>query len=208
MRKTVHSPKPPVRAGARSRPGDDWSLYGRSGERKYLTPQERRRFMAAAGRRPAEVRTLCLTLAHTGCRLSEALALTGAEIDRDGGNIAFRCLKKRGRLVVRLVPVPPAFLRTLAQVHRQALRSPSERLWSWHRTRAWQLVKEVMREARLDPPAASPKGLRHAFGVHAVLSGVPLPLVQKWLGHEDIATTAIYTNVMGREERRIARRMW
>lgn len=56
--------------------------------------------------------------------------------------------------------------------------------------------------------ATSPKGLRHAFGVHAVLSGVPLPLVQEWLGHEDIAMTAIYLAVMGAEERAIARRMW
>ncbi|WP_296583951.1 tyrosine-type recombinase/integrase [Xanthobacter sp.] len=56
--------------------------------------------------------------------------------------------------------------------------------------------------------SASPKGLRHAFGVHAVRSGVPLILVQKWLGHEDIATTAIYTNVLGPEEREIAERMW
>jgi integrase/recombinase XerD len=208
MRKTVHSPIPPARAGARSRVGEDWSLFGRSGQRKYLTPAERRRFIAAAGRRPAEVRTLCLTLAHTGCRISEALALTGAAIDADGGTLAFRCLKKRGRFVMRLVPVPPAFLQLLARVHRRAVRAPAERLWRWGRTRAWQLVKDVMREARLVPPAASPKGLRHAFGVHAVLSGVPLPLVQKWLGHEDIATTAIYTAVIGREERAIARRMW
>jgi integrase len=186
--------------------GEDWSLFGRSGQRKYLTPAERRRFIAAAARQPAAVRTLCLTLAHTGCRISEALALTGAAIDADGGTLAFRCLKKRGRIVVRLVPVPPSFLRTLAQVHRRA--APSDRLWSWHRTRAWQLVKDVMRAAHLEPPAASPKGLRHAFGVHAVLSGVPLPLIQKWLGHEDIATTAIYTAVIGREERAIARRMW
>lgn len=206
MRKTVHSPTPPARAGARSRVGEDWSLFGRSGQRKYLTPAERRRFIAAAARQPAAVRTLCLTLAHTGCRISEALALTGAAIDADGGTLAFRCLKKRGRIVVRLVPVPPSFLRTLAQVHRRA--APSDRLWSWHRTRAWQLVKDVMRAAHLEPPAASPKGLRHAFGVHAVLSGVPLPLIQKWLGHEDIATTAIYTAVIGREERAIARRMW
>jgi integrase/recombinase XerD len=208
MRKTVRSPPSPVRAGARSRPREAWSLFGRSGQRKYLTPAERRRFIAAAARRPAEVRTLCLTLAHTGCRISEALALTGAAIDADGGTLAFRCLKKRGRFVMRLVPVPPAFLRLLARVHRRAMRAPAEPLWRWGRTRAWQLVKDVMREARLVPPAASPKGLRHAFGVHAVLSGVPLPLVQKWLGHEDIATTAIYTAVIGREERRIARRMW
>ena len=55
---------------------------------------------------------------------------------------------------------------------------------------------------------ASPKGLRHGFGVQAVRSGVPLNLLQRWLGHADIATTAIYADVMGAEEREIAARMW
>ena len=55
---------------------------------------------------------------------------------------------------------------------------------------------------------ASPKGLRHGFGVHAVHSGVPLNLVQKWLGHAKLSTTAIYTNAVGPEEFRIAERMW
>ena len=65
-----------------------------------------------------------------------------------------------------------------------------------------------MAAARVYRLPASPKGLRHAYGVHAVLSGVPLPLVQKWLGHADISTTAIYTDVLGPEEREIAARMW
>lgn len=53
-----------------------------------------------------------------------------------------------------------------------------------------------------------PKGFRHGFGVHAIRCGVPPDLVQRWLGHADIWTTAIYTQVMGPEERSIAARMW
>lgn len=55
---------------------------------------------------------------------------------------------------------------------------------------------------------ASPKGLRHGFGVHAVRAAVPLNLLQRWLGHADIATTAIYADAMGAEEREIAAQMW
>ncbi|MGU3423086.1 tyrosine-type recombinase/integrase [Methylobacterium sp. D54C] len=54
----------------------------------------------------------------------------------------------------------------------------------------------------------SPNGLRPGFGVHAVRSGVPLNLLQRWLGHEHIATKAIYADVLGAEEREIAARMW
>jgi len=52
-------------------------LFTLDGKRKYLTAEEQGRFIAAANAHErAEVRTLCLTLAYTGCRISEALALT------------------------------------------------------------------------------------------------------------------------------------
>ena len=190
---------------------DDFGLYARSGERKYLTAAERDRFIKAAERAQPEIRTLCLTLVHLGCRLSEALALKVRDVEAESGLVAIYSLKKRERLMVRQVPAPPALLSLLTQVHglaRDRADAGNRRLWRWRRTRAWQLVKKVMAEAEVSRLPASPKGLRHAYGVHAVLSGVPLPLVQKWLGHADISTTAIYTNVLGREEREIAKRMW
>jgi len=65
-----------------------------------------------------------------------------------------------------------------------------------------------MAAANIHHLPASPKGLRHGFGVHAVSRGVPVTLIQKWLGHEDIETTMIYLDVLGPEERAIAERMW
>jgi len=59
-----------------------------------------------------------------------------------------------------------------------------------------------------DSTHASPKGLRHGFGVAAVSAGIPLNLMQKWLGHAQLTTTAIYANAVGAEEKDIARRMW
>ena len=35
-----------------------------------------------------------------------------------------------------------------------------------------------------------------------------LNLVQKWLGHAQLTTTAIYANAIGAEEKTIAQRMW
>ena len=57
-------------------------------------------------------------------------------------------------------------------------------------------------------PHACPKGLRHGFGVQAVSRGVALNMVQKWLGHAQLTTTAIYANAVGEEEQSIAARMW
>jgi site-specific recombinase XerD len=50
--------------------------------------------------------------------------------------------------------------------------------------------------------------LRHGFGIHAIRSGVPVNLVQRWLGHARLETTMIYLQALGSEEREIARRMW
>jgi site-specific recombinase XerD len=70
------------------------------------------------------------------------------------------------------------------------------------------VIKRVMADADISGGHACPKGLRHAFGIAAIQRGIPLNLIQKWLGHSKIETTAIYTNAMGAEERLIAERMW
>jgi integrase/recombinase XerD len=55
---------------------------------------------------------------------------------------------------------------------------------------------------------ASPKGLRQGFWVAAVTAGFPLNLVQKWLAHAQLSTTAADANAIGAEEKDIAPRMW
>ncbi|MCR6734316.1 MAG: site-specific integrase [Afipia sp.] len=186
------------------------SLYTQAGLRKYLNAAERQRFIAAAKACPRrDIGALCLTIAYTGCRISEALALTPASVESESGFVAIRSLKKRSRtLVVREVPVPADLLNLLTAdvfIREQAV----ERLWPLSRSRAWQLVKGVMHSAGIDSGIhATPKGLRHGFGLHAVRSGVPLNLVQRWLGHARLETTAIYLQAMGIEEREIAARMW
>ena len=72
----------------------------------------------------------------------------------------------------------------------------------------WRRVREVMARAEITGPHATPKGLRHGFGVAAVSAGIPLNLIQKWLGHAQLSTTAIYADAMGAEERDIASRLW
>ena len=187
------------------------SLYTAAGRRKYLTADERNRFLAAAlACSRTDQRTLCLTLAYTGCRISEALALTASCIEREGGFIAFRTLKKRrGVVVIREVPAPADLLDAIAAVHEIKRTNPDARLWRLSRSRAWQLVKEVMNAARIVPGIhATPKGLRHGFGLHAIRSGVPINLVQRWLGHASVTTTIIYLQAVGPEEQAIAARMW
>jgi integrase len=189
-------------------------LHDHHGHRKYLTPAERQDFLHAAEDALRQICTFCGTLAHTGCRISEALALTADRVDLTDGVLVFESLKKRRRGVYRAIPVPPLFLDTLASVHdlKTAHGGPDGgrgvRLWSWSRPTAWRHVCAVMSAAGIAGLHATPKGLRHGFGVQAVVSNVPLNLTQKWLGHAQLSTTAIYANAIGPEEKQIAERMW
>jgi integrase len=189
-------------------------LYDDEGQRKYLTPGERDAFLKAAEDAPREVRTFCGTLVYTGCRITEALELTADRVDLKGGVLVLESLKKRKRGVYRAVPVPPVFLDTLNLVHNlRAIKKRKGRgkgvvMWEWCRTTAWSRVCEVMATAGISGRHATPKGLRHAFGIKGVSSQVPLNMVQKWLGHADLATTAIYADAVGAEAKEIAERMW
>lgn len=198
----------------------DLGLHARHGNRLYLNAEERDLFLAAARRRPARDRTICKTLHYTGCRPSELIELTPGRIDLASCTVAIRCLKKRNlpsgdqKLVFRTVPVPAEFLDTLNTAHgireaQQSQRLARKQIWPISRVRVWQIVKDVMVAAGVpDAPHRSPKGLRHGFGINATTNGVPLHMVQKWMGHAHPSTTTIYANAAGKVEAQIASRMW
>jgi integrase len=186
----------------------DWSLYDRGGHRKYLTVKERQAFLRQASKQAPEVHALCWVLHDTGCRLSEALELTAERVDRSAKVIVFESLKKRQRGIHRAVPISSALLDALITAHGLNGDKKGRRLWPWCRMTAYRRVKDVMGEAGIIGPHATSKGLRHGFAVAALEKQVPLNLVQKWLGHARMATTAIYAEAVGAEERKIARRLW
>ena len=105
--------------------GETFQLYDSAGQRKYLTAEERTAFLKAAEHADRQARTLCMTLAYTGCRISEALQLTADRVDLSGKVIVFESLKKRRRGLYRAVPVPAPVLDALDLVHglREAQRA-------------------------------------------------------------------------------------
>ena len=92
--------------------------------RKYLTADERRRFIRAAVhvRKPVD-QTFVLTIAHTGARVSEVLALRALDVDLDAGVVRIRTLKRRVEHW-REVPLPAAHARDLEMVHYLREASP------------------------------------------------------------------------------------
>lgn len=186
----------------------EWTIYDATGSRKYLSNCEVERMMQSGNKIvDSNEKLFCEVLICTGCRISEALELRYSSLDFDAQSIVIRCLKKRNRIVFRAVPVPPELLSSIAE-NRPESASFNDRIWNWSRMTAYRKIKRQMDLAMVQGSFASPKGLRHAFGVRAVQSGIPLNLLQRWLGHADIKTTAIYANVVGPEELELASRMW
>lgn len=188
-------------------------LYDREGNRKYLTREERRAFIAVAKRAAPDVRSFCLVLAYTGARISEVLALTPGRFDFTACMVIIETLKRRRRGMFRAIPLPPDIFDGRERGDRICgLRldtlSPEVPIWDWCRTTAWNHVKECMQLAGIRGKRASPKALRHAFAVSALEADIPITLVGRWLGHARLTTTEIYANVVGREEQRIAQRLW
>jgi len=181
-------------------------MFDRQGNRKYLNGAERRAFARAAGKEPDALRrAFVLTLFNTGCRISEALNLTAERVDPANKAVVFETLKRRKPGHFRAVLIPDALVELLRQV---TPAQASARVWNFSRPTAYRLVKDCMAQAGITGGMASPKGLRHGFAVACLTQKIPLPTVQKWLGHARMETTAIYLEVSGDEERELAKRLW
>ncbi len=194
------------------------TLIDGRGERKYLNAAERQRFYQCLDVLASEQdRTFCEMIYWTGCRPSEALALTVQSINLDEGSVIIRSLKKRGRdkgKHYRIIPLPAVFLERLVRVHSvgetqcNGRCAAPQRLWCFSRTTGWERMARVMAAADISGVRACARGLRHSFGVYAALMHVPETRIKKWLGHASLATTGIYIEVAGAEDRAMAARMW
>ena len=189
-------------------------LFDDSGNRKYLTPEEREQFRLATTKVSKNKRMFALMLYHTGCRISEGLNVQVKHIDFSAGSVTIETLKRRKKGVFRQVPLPDDFLQALDNAYdlqmlqKRGNKSRNQYLWTWSRRYGYQVITEIMAISSLQGIYATPKGLRHAFAIACLDKDIGLNMVQKWMGHASMETTAIYANALGREERKIAGRLW
>jgi integrase/recombinase XerD len=153
------------------------------------------------GRRDAAMIELAYA---SGLRVSELINIALADVNLNHGFV--RVTGKGNK--TRLVPVGSAARDKIArylEVDRPTLvRDPAERaLFLTERGRPmtrqafWKTLRNYARRAGVRLPAGeiSPHKLRHSFATHLVEHGADLRAVQAMLGHADISTTQIYTQV-------------
>lgn len=82
----------------------------------------------------------------------------------------------------------------LLGVHQSDVLFPSNRAQEMTRQTFWYRIKYWVDVAGINKPI-SPHTLRHAFATHLLNHGADLRVVQLLLGHSDLSTTQIYTQV-------------
>jgi type 1 fimbriae regulatory protein FimB len=143
--------------------------------RKYLSPDEARRVIEAAGtigRQPERDKLLLTMLFRHGLRLSEAIDLRWSDFDRmlkraheqSNGNYVFRS-ERGGPLSAQIAQVIVARAGAVAGL----------------------------------PFKVHPHQLRHVCGFALAEEGTDTRLIQDYLGHRSIANTVVYTETSARQ---------
>lgn len=137
-------------------------------------------------------------LLNSGLRISEALALKGAEVRiLDGLAKSVRVIGKGDK--ERLVPLPAAFgavfgfwLKDRPNRAEPVFAKADGKAVSPQAARAY--LRAMVRQAGIEKKI-SPHKLRHTYATNLLNAGADLVDIKALLGHESVATTQIYTNV-------------
>ena len=153
---------------------------------------------AGNGIHGARMRALIVVLWRSGLRISEALMLTESDLEPRRGALLVRCGKGGKRREVGMDEWGWEHVRVWVE-HRVGL--PVGPLFcvidGKTRGRAWSNTAVRAEMRRLVVAAGvrrrfAPHQLRHAHAVEMARQGIPLPVIQRQLGHTNIGITSVY----------------
>jgi site-specific recombinase XerD len=137
--------------------------------------------------------TAVLLLISTGLRVGELVQLRPGDFDADSGGLHVRGKGRRERRVFVVDERLNLVLAMLAARDGAAsLLSPDGQAWSTQSAR--RALRRFARSAGISAHV-TPHMLRHTCATLLLENGVDLRFLQRLLGHENIATTAIYAHV-------------
>jgi integrase/recombinase XerD len=152
-------------------------------------------------------RALLELLYATGMRVTEAVSLNIDDLNLPSANVRVRRKKEGQERVLPLYDRAGKALELYLQKGRLPLvRDPEEpALFLNHRgqrlTRQglWLIIKAYVEKSGIDVQV-TPHTLRHSFATHKLREGVGLHEIQKLLGHANISTTQVYTQISQQDE--------
>lgn len=175
-------------------------------EEKELTRAEYERLCRAAERKNNERLNLILqTICGTGIRVSELQFITVEAVRKGEATVS---LKGKTRTIIITKNLQKKLLRYIAE---QKIKSGSVFVTKsgkpMSRTNIWREMKNLCREAEVNPEKVFPHNLRHLFA--RVFYGIEKDIAKlaDILGHSSINTTRIYIISTGTEHRQRMERM-
>ena len=140
----------------------------------------------------------------TGIRVTELISL-----DIDDVNLDLGVIKCSGGRKSRAIPLYPAALRALSYYieHVRAgmlLDSDEQALFvnvsgvRMSRQGFWKILKHYQATAHIEKDI-TPHTLRHSFAVHLLENGADIGSVQELMGHSDISSTQVYTQMINQK---------
>lgn len=166
---------------------------------KYLSPEEIELLISSSGDIKTSIRLRCMIelLYASGLRVSELCELPMS------ANLGDRLLIHGKGAKERLIPMHEGAQHALHKWLEYRGDTDSKYVFptnskTGHITRDafFKILKKCAVLSGIDPSRVSPHVLRHSFASHLLAGGANLRAIQTMLGHEDIATTQIYTHVM------------
>lgn len=148
----------------------------------------------------ADTRLVMRLMLRCGLRVSEALSLRPSDLrlDLDWPVVSIRAdvpgnKAKEGREV----PIPPDLIEFLRDRKSGKVGAFNLPLFNFTRQAVGQGMKRAAKRAGVDLERAHPHTLRHTYGRECALKGVPVTVVQLWLGHKTLGQTMQYVWLAG-----------
>jgi len=145
-------------------------------------------------------RLLIQLLLDTGLRSKELLSIKKSDINIERRYIIVRNTKNGEERIV-------FFTEETARLLKSYLRNIEDNgiLFNMTYHALYRKLKRLGKKLGID---LRPHILRHTFATQAIRKGMPLPVVQKLLGHKDIRTTQIYTHLVTEDLQEIYKKIF
>lgn len=137
----------------------------------------------------------------SGMRVSELMSLDLEDVNLQEKTASCLIRGSKGRTITVRREAVSSLQKYLAETRPQLARHKEEKALFLNRlgdrlTRQgfWQILKTYAKEAKLSAKV-TPYTLRHSFAAHMLSQGVDLRSVQQSLGHANISTTQVYTQL-------------
>ena len=141
------------------------------------------------------------TICATGIRVSELIGLNIDDVSLPGSFIRCESGEK-----MRIIPIYPEALQALREyietVRPKMIAVPTEHSLfvnvsgeRMSRQGFWKIIKHYQEKAHIEKDI-TPHTLRHSFAAHLLENGADLRSIQQMLGHSDISSTQVYTQLV------------